>query len=298
MTHRQAPPRPLGMPERSDLPYFAYGLFKPGELAHGQVKPLLHGVPEEAWVSGALYIRDGLPLLKLGGMDYVQGYLMRFRDPEEAYAKISAFEPKKHYKWSTDEVRVRDTGELVNVLLGRSPERASVHDEEGEWTGRRDPVLTTGLTVVGEVADRLAREEFVPYSFDWRRLFQLQMAYLFLWTVVERYAALSYGPTLEPMDKVRMLGEDPAFVRALEQVVTREDRVYDSRNPRNRADLNPKRASSSADYYYYVRSNLSHRGKGAWKDGEIVRKSLLELYDAVHLIMKERIGLKVEVPTP
>ncbi len=89
--------------------------------------------------------------------------------------------------------------------------------EEAEWTGRRDPVLTAGLKAVSEVTNQHACEELTsapPDVFDWPRLFKLQMAYLFLWTVIERYTALAYGPALEPGEKVKYLGEDPAFARA------------------------------------------------------------------------------------
>ncbi len=156
---------------------------------------------------------------------------------------------------------------------------------------RLDPVLATGLSVVKEVSDRDAREEFAsapPDKFDWPRLFRLQMAYLFLWTTIERYAALRYGPALEPMQKVNKFGEDATFGRALKRVVTRTGRIYDSRNPKNHASLDPERPVNSARYYYYVRSNLSHRGKGAWNDGEIVRRSLLELQEIVRHVLEVR----------
>lgn len=295
MTGQRSTSETLSSPQRTDLPYFAYGLFKPGELAHQHIEPLLDGDPVPARIPGALYVRDGLPLLELGGRGFVLGYLMFFREDcaYEAYARISAFEPKKHYKW--DEVRLEGVGKLANALIGRRPECASIRHEEGVWTGRRDPVLTAGLKAVGEVADKHAREEFVsapPDVFDWPRLFKLQMAYLFLWTVIERYTALSYGPTLDPMKKVIHLGEDPAFARAVKQTVTRVDKVYDSRNPKNREKLDPDEAISSAKYYYAVRSNLSHRGKGAWKDGEIIRRSLGELQAIMSLVLRERMGIQ------
>ncbi len=124
------------------------------------------------------------------------------------------------------------------------------------------------------------------------------MTYLFLWTIIERYASLAYGPPLEPMQKAKRLGEDPAFQGALRRVVTRVERVYDSRDPTNHGDLDPARGRASAKYYYYVRSNLSHRGKGAHKDGEIIRLSLLELQAIVGLVLEERIGLEIEPHDP
>jgi hypothetical protein len=83
--------------------------------------------------------------------------------------------------------------------------------------------------------------------------------------------------------------------KALKRTVARRERVYDSRNPRDHADLDPDRPRSSAKYYYYVRSNLSHRGKGAWKDGEIVRRSLLELQEIIRQVLAEQMGLGGEL---
>ena len=287
----------LGPPVRIDLPYFSYGLFKPGEIAHGQIEPLLDGEPVETAVAGALYVRDGLPLLDPGGTDPVLGYLLRFRvvDAEEAYGRISAFEPPRHYRWDT--VGLMGSKETANALVGRSPNKGSIRDEEGLWTGRHDPVLTVGPSVVRETAEQFAGQEFAsaarPDDFDWPRLFRLQMAYLFLWTVIERYAALAYGPSLEAMQKVRRLGEDPAFEQALKRVVTRSGRVHRSDKPTDHADLNPDRGYGSALYYYYVRSNITHRGKGAWRDGEIVRRSLLELLEIFREVLEERMGSRV-----
>ncbi len=291
MTDKSDEPKPLDPPERTDLPYFAYGLFKPGELAYGQIEHFLEGAPVEEQVAGALYVRDGLPLLSPDGRKPVIGHLLRFRggEAEEAYARICAFEPRKHYSWGT--VRLENTGATANALLGDNPDKGSIQDERGVWTGRLDPVLARGLSVVREASDRDARKKFAsvpPDSFDWPRLFRLQMAYLFLWTIIERYAALRYGPTLGPMQKVTKFGQDPSFRRALKRVVNRTGRVYDSRNPGSRADLDPDRPVASAKYYYYVRSNLSHRGKGAWNDGEIVRRSLLELQEIVRHVLEVR----------
>ena len=158
------------------------------------------------------------------------------------------------------------------------------------------PGVRTGLSVVREVADQHAREEFhsaPPDTFDWHRLFHLQMAYLLLWTVIERYASLSYGPTLRPEEKVEKFGRDPSFGQALRRVVTITGKVYDSQDPEiPPAILDREDPASSASYYRRVRHNLTHRGKGAWKDGEIVRRSLFELQEIVCQILEDRLGLE------
>ncbi len=297
---RQRASQSLRSPERPDLPYFAYGLFKPGELAYGQLESLIEGVPAEAHVYGSLYVMDGLPLLKPGGLNLVRGYLLRFRkgETEDAYDTICAFEPPRHYCWHT--IVLSGTGERANVLIGIDPDKASVVYEGTEWSGRQDPVFTTGLSVVRQVVDQHAGEEFPSTpgrAVDWPRLFRLQMAYLFLWSIIERYAGLAYGPKLRPEKKVEKFGLDPAFARALRVVKIRAiEEVCDARNPENCALLDVDDPASSLDYYRYVRHNVTHRGKGAWNDGERVRHSLCELHQIVGLVLEERMGLEIERP--
>ena len=263
-----------------DLPFFSYGIFKPGELAYRQLHPFVDAFPVRALVRGSLWLRDGLPLLEPNGSSTVPGYLLTFKPGREieAYHLIDSTEPLQHYRWVT--VTTLESPQRANALQGRSPTKASVPFEESEWFGRRDPVFTYAIQTVRQTAEELAAEPFEsapPNSFDWPRFFHLQMAYLLLWSAIERYAALAYGPNLEPMEKVRRIGADTLFQSALRRIVGRTDRVFDSRNPDSRASLDMKRPDSSAKYYYQVRSNMSHRGKGAWKDGELVRQSLIEL---------------------
>jgi len=281
----------LDLPKRLNLPYFAYGLLKPTEIAHRQIKYLIKDDSCNACVYGSLWVRDGLPLLKIDKGGRVFGYLMYFNDDKvrEAYTCISMFEPKQHYYWK--EIELYESKVIANTLVGRCPEKASIHIEVEQWNGRDDPVFTKGLSVVDEMLRNYAQEQFIsspPDSFDWSRLFCLQMTYLFLWTAIERYAALSYGPKLGPMEKVKRFGNDPAFKHALKRSVKRNDKVYDSRDPEAYGILDPLRSTASVQYYYLVRSNMSHRGKGAWKDGEIVRQSLIELYEIFRIILNEQ----------
>lgn len=103
------------------------------------------------------------------------------------------------------------------------------------------------------------------------------MAYLLLWSSIERYCSFVFGPSLDPGEKIKGLDSDQPFCDAL-KTVSREDKVYDTRDPKVLYKLNSENPSHSRKYYYQIRNNLSHRGKGAWKDGEKVRLSLIELY--------------------
>jgi hypothetical protein len=280
-------------PLNTSLPFFAYGSLKPGEPAHHQVQQFLSQAPSPAMIDGRLWIRDGLPLLELDSPErrLIEGFLLSFSPElsEKAYATICAFEPRKHYSWR-EGVMLRDPRVAVNVLVGLKLERGrAVVLEASSWTLRDDPVFSYGLL---EVERSISSEAGSGFDFpDWPRFFRLQMAYLLLWSAVERYAALLLGPGLEPSARVRSLGRHEVFQAAFRKAdIRRRDQVCDSRDPADVYVLDPANPSKAALYYYQVRNNLSHRGKGAWADGEIVRNSLVELKRILDLILKRQVG--------
>jgi len=124
-------------------------------------------------------------------------------------------------------------------------------------------------------------------------LLDLEMGFLLLWVVLERWLSLTYGPDLDPMAKVKRLGTDRLFISSLQATVKLQDRrastrLYDSRDPDKRSDLDPADALKSAHYYYLARSNLTHRGKAAWRDADIVLDSLCELHAIVSRMFREQ----------
>lgn len=263
--------RTMELPPNLRLPYFAYGLLQPGELAHEQIAPVVQR--RRASVRGNLRVRDGIPLLSLEGSEHVSGWAMLL--PPAAYEAIAAFEPSAFYRWAT--TRTTD-GQEVNILVGATTKGSVVMDADS-WSGIQDPVFTHGLKVVDAVARADGSEPFTstrPESVEWDRFFRLQAAYLLLWSAIERYAALTYGPEESPNSKLKALGGDPRFAEALRSIVVRTDRVYESWS-RDSAVLDPGSPQRSVRYFYIVRSNLSHRGKGAWADAERVRLALRDL---------------------
>ena len=266
------------------LPFFAYGALKSGEPAHCQIKNFLESPPASATIQGSLWVRDGLPLLKIGGADEVQGDLLRFSPSNcaRAYETIGQFESSKHYYWQTSDVVLSSSTIRANVLAGQKLEYGrAVQIDAACWTVRDDPVFRDGLDVVRASIDLNAKVPFEsapPDRFDWQRFFHLQMSYLLLWSAIERYTALLLGSNVNPNARVKQFGEHAVFRNAFTKSgVTRKDEVADTRDPTDTFTLDPANAASSILYYYQVRNNLSHRGKGAYADGEIVRQSLREL---------------------
>ena len=80
-------------PSNTDWPFFAYGLFRPGQLAFFQLRELVGDVSEPAEVSGHLHLRDGLPLIELGGEGRIKGALLTFMSERAAEAYVQHHPP-------------------------------------------------------------------------------------------------------------------------------------------------------------------------------------------------------------
>ncbi|MCT2281300.1 hypothetical protein M3G91_27215 [Micromonospora chalcea] len=288
---------PLGSPDDRSLPLFAYGSLKPGELAFGLIGPLVSR-HVQASASGAIRLRDGLPLFDPSAAELAARGSLLFFDAgkaDEAWQIVADFEPSTQYKWVTTDAMSEDGVPIkANVLAGVKLNRGVSGDAVLEWSARHDPVLGEGLAEVRRLVMEAVPQgvEAQPDSPDfWRLFFRLQASYLLLWSVVERYTALRYGPALGPGNRVGRLGEDPEFQAALKTVGARPGSVVDSRNPTNRVNLGPD-GIGGARYYYAVRSNLSHRGKGAFRDARLVLRAIVGLHDA----MLELLGQHVSIP--
>jgi hypothetical protein len=263
-----------------EFPFFAYGIFKPGQLAFFQLSEFVYG-SQPLQVPGTLLLRHGLPIADLRGPGHIRGALLMFRPGSgaEAYGRISAMEPDEHYFWS----RIQVNGGRVNVLAGRSPEKGrSVVCYRGDWDGWQDPLLTEALEVAGEV---LTERQELEYG-SLKQLFRLQMGYLLLWTSVERYVSLRYNLGHRVSWKVAKLAGEPAFVESLRQYVTRKRYITCADRPTSTAVLDPDSPKKAVEYYYQVRCNVAHRGKAAYDDYEILRESLTELLPIFGAVLK------------
>jgi len=59
------------------LSFFAYGLFRPGQLAFFQLRDPVVNKIDPAKIPGTLLLRDGLPIIDLTGDGLVTGALLR-----------------------------------------------------------------------------------------------------------------------------------------------------------------------------------------------------------------------------
>lgn len=260
----------MNLPDNLLLPFFAYGIFKPGQLCFPRIKEFVSEY-KDGYVKGYLKERDGIPLFIKDGSSKIKGYIIHFHGgkEDEAYNRIIEIEPDEVYKW--DEIQV-DEKIHANVLRGKKDNRGASNLEDcKEWDGRSDPLFTSALK---EVEDILKNNP--DFSWDYRSLFKLQMAYMLLWTAMERYAGLRYHLGEKVNKKVEQIANEPSFADALKKYVKQEREIYSAVDLK-RHRLDPEDPQKSIKYYYQVRSNVVHRGKSVVKDFDTIKSSLAEL---------------------
>ena len=268
-------------PTNINLPFFAYGIFKPGQLAFFQLKGLVKKIIEPATIQGCLLMRDGLPIIDFNQQGSVNGVLLEFY-PEmthEAYDRISQMEPDKHYHWrEANLLQVR-----ANVLAGKSPRKGSASCDEQDWNGWNDPLFTAALEVVEET---IASPDS-KFNWNMKPLFRLQMAYLLLWSAVERYASLRYHLGTKVAEKVIQIAKEPAFAESLQKHVFEKREIFRADRPGEKEVLDMEKPEKAIKYYYQVRSNITHRGKGIVRDFGVLEKSITELLAIFRDVIKE-----------
>ena len=266
-------------PRDTQLPFFSYGIFKPGELGHHQLREFIED-RKSCSISGRLNIRDGLPLMDSDGGRTVTGWLLFFNPGKsvEAYNKICKMEPGKQYYWKEREIN----GYRVNILEGKSLNKGSEEFiDRGYWTGSKDPLFTTALKLIGDILNdnRDFKEDLIP-------TFQLEMAYLLLWTSIERFVSFRYNIEATPDEKVSLLALDSNFKELLASTSIEDRTLFSAKDPEDKITLNRNNPKKAAKYYYQVRCNVAHRGKAIATDHHKLVMSLEELLAIYSEIIK------------
>lgn len=184
-------------------------------------------------------------------------------------------------------------GATVEALafIGRHVGKGHPVSLDRPWSSADDPLFREGLNEIARLArHHLGNVRPMPADMDgfWAVFLPHQGLYLTLCTVLERYTALAFGHRLEVGERLKALKADPAARRAVEDASPPEVTVFDSRNPRT-----PLRVPGpqSFDAWYRVRSNLSHRGKAAYTDFELVERSVVGLHDTLRLLLARELSL-------
>ena len=263
------------------LPFFAYGIFKPGQLAYSRIEEFVD--VEKTYKTDIHYpmrIRDGIPLIiPTEGSEYSTtiGFLIYFKEGcgEKAYDVIRKSLPKKLYHW--ENIKVDDIPS--NVLMSYSKKGSAFPENDiNEFKGEKDPFFTDAIDLIEKnlndktLYDRIDFEDLTPF-------FKLQMNYMLLWSAIERYTSLKYDFQTKGKNNKDFANEE-SFDKALKKHVNLKNysrkQVYSAEDIKMyRLDLNEP--EFCINFYYTIRCNVVHRGKSSYNDERLLKRSLQDL---------------------
>jgi len=261
----------MNLPTNTELPFFAYGLFRKGQISHFRIKSEISKIKANYSINGLLRIRDGITIIDATITDRkVIGDLIFFDEDKSkiAYESICLLEPKKYYKWS--EIQT-DFGK-ANLLVGVKPHLGSVEDLDS-WDSWSDPLFTVSFELIEEAISNSDKDDF----WSGKQFLRLQMAYLLLWSSIERFVALRYNFRGDHIiQNITNLTKEPKFKELI--LRCNEKRVlYSSDNVENKIKFDKNDSLMCIKYYYQIRSNITHRGKASIQDVKLVKECLIEL---------------------
>ena len=108
---------------------------------------------------------------------------------------------------------------------------------------------------------------------------------MFLWTIIERFTFLRYSLGANATKRVYLLEKNEYFISGLKKYVSNERKIFNTQDLEHEVlELdNPKNAIK---FYYQVRNNLTHRGKGISKDYYVINECYNELFNIIQFVIK------------
>lgn len=276
MTYYNNDERTLKLPD-IDLPFFAYGIFKPGQLAYPKIKNHVE-TAENVEIHYKMKTRDGVPILIDDERDYylTKGCLITFRDgqEEETYKLISKTLLRKLYEWKT----IKIDGKDVNVVFGVDPDYGSNNiedpDERVNYDGKNDPIFSKAIELI-ENNLNTKKNHHIEESF-----YELQMNYMLLWSAIDRFSGLKYNQEYKTENNKRF-AKQKAFKEGIKKFKDKPHRPVYSTEDLKIHNFNADKPYQTLKYYYTFRCNVVHRGKstvGDYSMLETATKELLEIF--------------------
>ena len=274
----------VGSPRNTNLPFFAYGIFKPGQLAYPKIMNYVEGEPSAEIVDYEMLYRDGIPLIRSeeNGHFKTSGYLMKFNGPE-AYEIIGGSQSDKLFMW--DKINVNGT--WVYALVGVDPDCGSSNNQDyslSYYNYRQDSFFKEALELIKDTKEEFEKSDVV----NMKDFFKIQMHYMLLWSVIERFCNLTYGYAFIGKNIFNFANE--RSFRDKLRLITRKDVVYSSDTLDDKY-LDSDNNIDSIFYYYTIRCNIVHKGKTVLKEERNKLKySLEELYGLFMAVYNDKLG--------
>lgn len=262
------------------LPFFAYGTFKPGQIAYSRIEKHIES-KSAANCKHKLFLRDGHPFI---GNDYnehysTSGVLIEFKRECKwnAYEIIHEVASDRLYYWDVIDVQ----GKKANALIGRKPTKSNPQEIGNNFDGSNDPYFKEAIDVICESIDEYNHSRNDNNENDdsekMKRYFKLLRNYILLWSSVERYIGLRYGEGSYETTNKELFARETIFKESLMHHIGDKTRDIFRTDNLDKITLDANCPEDSIDYYYTIRCNIVHRGKTHSNSEEIVFESLKDL---------------------
>lgn len=281
--------RRLFVPKKKlNLPFFAYDVFKPGEIGYSRIKNFIDRERSimKYYVEHPLDIINGVPFLfkERNHYYYTRGSLFYFNNEDDAaraYEIISQAKSFKLYGWTT----IYDGHVKMNVLAGKNDIiKVQYHENRGEYHGKEDPMLVRVLyTIWNNILLLLPKKDFAPDDF-----FNLQMNYIMLWSSIDRFLDLRYGNTNQ-QENLKCLANEKSFADAVllfSDKNNKKPEVFSNEDYR-RFQLDKEKPLCCIRYYYTIRCNVVHTGKSQYDDSPLLRYAIFELLQIYLYVLRD-----------
>lgn len=272
----------LYRPNNINLPFFAYGIFKPGQLAHSKIRNHIYDI-KNVEIHYPMKLRDGVPILidRKSNQTQTQGCIITFRRGQETetYDIIRKTLLRKLYEWKT----IKINGNDCNVVFGVNPENGSNYiddpDERVNFDGKNDPLFSDAI--------KLIEENLKSNKFSWNMepFFQLQMNYMLLWSAIDRFSSLKYNRPSKNKNNEKFANEK-AFKEGIKRYAENYHMPVYSTEDLKIHKFNAEDATETIKYYYTFRCNIVHRGKGMPNDYNMLKTATEELLEIFKEILK------------
>ena len=273
----------LNLPD-TNLSFFAYGIFKPGQLAYSKIK---NHVDEEKIenieINYPMKLRDGIPILinREDESFHTQGTLLTFRKGQEmeSYDIIRKTLSNKLYKWKT----IRINEEAVNILIGLDPDYGSDYIENPKdricFDGKNDPLFKEAMELIEE------NLKSSKPSMQAKNFFELQMNYLLLWSAIERFSSIKYNKG--KMENNRRFAKQKMFRESIMKFKDNRHQPVFSSDTLDMHEFNAYNPVETINYYYTFRCNIVHRGKSMYNDYDMLQTAAIELLEIFKAILDD-----------
>ena len=291
----------LKPPANINLPFVAYGIFRPGDISFLFLKDYLEVDPIRESIIGDIRIRDGVLIFSNKDADSpgsrkekIDVYILKFKKEQssKAYKYIYQKEPDNLYEWG--EIKVG--GELCNILIAKDIENGSSRDFDGEalsYYSIKNIYWKEVLKLVEIESKQISSSKNDPdfsqqnHTYIYRLFLKTQQLYILQWTELERFAYFRFpganskhrGDSLFKLINSNGLGYYLDFK-------LKQDKIYNILNLKENYKLT-KNNKLGFEYYNALRNNIVHSGKTYLEDFPKLEKGLKEIYIIVKRIIED-----------